>query len=151
MTVEKIYWDSATFLAWFQEDQGQFELCQSTLDKAKNGEVIIVTSSLAIAEVLWLRGQQKIPKNKAEIVQKFFRRSYIRVVNVTRKLAHEAQDLVWDNDINPKDAIHVATAISLDVTAFETFDKKLLNKAGNIGTKNLIFRKPIAPIQGKLL
>jgi hypothetical protein len=95
MPVEPIYWDSDCFLGWLQAEAGKAELCEGTLDRADNGEVLIVTSSLTIAEVLWLRNAPQIPAQKADIVRKFFRRSYIKVRNVTRKIAEDAQDLVW--------------------------------------------------------
>ncbi len=120
--VEKIYWDSDCFLGHFQNEEGKVEKCEGVLQKADRGDVILVTSALTIAEVLWMRGAPRITKDKAEIVQKFFRRSYIRVYNVTRKIAESAQDLVWDHSIKPKDAIHVATAINLTVDVLETFD-----------------------------
>jgi hypothetical protein len=56
MAVERLYWDSDTFLAWFQQEPGKVELCEGTLERAENGEVVIFTSALTIAEVLWLRG-----------------------------------------------------------------------------------------------
>lgn len=148
MSLEKIYWDSDAFLGWFQEDVGKVDLCRHTLDRAKNGEVLIVTSTLGIAESLWLRGQAKIPKDRAEIVKKFFRRSYIRSVNVTRKIAEDAQDLVWDKNIAPKDAIHASTALSHNIPVIETFDKKFIAKGRLFDS--LIIRKPLPPMQGTL-
>ncbi len=146
MSAEKIYWDSDAFLGWFQEDVGKADLCRHTLERARNGEVLIVTSTLGIAESLWLRGQTKIPKDRAELVRKFFRRSYIRTHNVTRKIAEDAQDLVWDKDIAPKDAIHVATALSLSIPVIETFDKKLIAKSSLF--EGLEIRNPLPPKQG---
>jgi len=150
VSIEKIYWDSDAFLGWFQEDAGKVDLCRYTLERARNGEVLIVTSTLGIAESLWLRGQGKIPKNRAELVKKFFGRSYIRTYNVTRKIAQDAQDLVWDKGIAPKDAIHVATALSLGIPILETFDKGLLKHSDKLGTPPLIIRKPLEPKQGSL-
>jgi len=148
VSVERIYWDSDAFLGWFQEDNGKVDLCRHTLERAKNGEVLIVTSTLGIAESLWLRGQAKIPKERAELVRKFFRRSYIRTYNVTRKIAENAQDLVWDKGIAPKDAIHVATALSLGIPVIETFDKKLIRKSATLD--DLEIRNPLPPKQGTL-
>ncbi len=148
MTVEKIYWDSDAFLGWLQEEEDKVDLCRATLDRAKIGEVLIVTSTLTLAEVLWMKKAPRIPKEKAELVQRFFRRSYIRVYNVTRKIAESAQDLVWDNNIKPKDAIHVATAVNLGLLYLETFDKGLLKKSEEIGDPLLIIRKPQQPKQG---
>jgi len=147
MPVELIYWDSDAFLGWLQAEQGKADLCAGTLKRADQGEVLILTSALTIAEVLWMRGAPMIPQEKAEIVRKFFRRSYLRVRNVTRAVSESAQDLVWTQNVRPKDAIHVATALDAGVAALETFDDLLLKKSGTIGNPGLLIRKPIAPAQ----
>jgi predicted nucleic acid-binding protein len=150
MSVEPIYWDSDAFLGWLQAEQGKVDLCAGTLKRAELGEVVIFTSALTIAEVLWMRGAPPVTKDKADIVRKFFRRSHMRVRNVTRQIAETAQDLVWENGIRPKDAIHVATALDAHAVALETFDEGLIAKTGQVGTPPLIIRKPIAPVQGTL-
>jgi predicted nucleic acid-binding protein len=150
MAVELVYWDSDAFLGWLQAEPGKADLCAGTLRRADLGEVLILTSALTIAEVLWMRGAPMIPQDKADIVRKFFRRSYIRVRNVTRVIAESAQDLVWNNSIRPKDAIHVATALDAAVFALETFDEGLLNKSATIGNPPLLIRKPLPPAQGGL-
>lgn len=147
MAVELIYWDSDAFLGWLQAEPGKADLCAGTLKRADQGEVLILTLALTIAEVLWMRGAPMIPQDKADIVRRFFRRSYLRVRNVTRAVAENAQDLVWTQGIRPKDAIHVATALDAGVAALETFDDELLKKSGTIGNPALIIRKPIAPAQ----
>jgi hypothetical protein len=150
MTIEKIYWDSACFLAHLKAETDRAEKCDGVLQRAERGEVLIVTSALTLAEVLWMKGAPKIPKDKAEIIQKFFRKSYIRVYNVTRKLAEEAQIHVWENGIKPKDAIHIATAIHLKVDAFETFDQPLISRVGKIGSHALNIRSPEASAQRRM-
>lgn len=150
MAVELIYWDSDAFLGWLQAEPGKSDLCAGTLKRADLGEVIIFTSALTIAEVLWMRGAPMIPQEKADIVRKFFRRSYFRVRNVTRSISENAQDLVWTQAIRPKDAIHVATALDARASALETFDAELLKKSGIIGNPALIIRKPVPPAQGGL-
>jgi predicted nucleic acid-binding protein len=132
MSVERIYWDSDAFLGWLQNEPGKAEQCDGLIQRAERGDVLIVTSALTLAEVLWMRGGPRIAKEKAELVQRFFRRSYIRVHNVTRKISEGAQFLVWDHDIRPKDAIHVATALHLRVEALETFDAQLVSKSGSV-------------------
>jgi predicted nucleic acid-binding protein len=88
-----------------------------------------------------------IPQEKAEVLRKFFRRSYFRIRNVTRKISEDAQDLVWVQSIRPKDAIHVATALDGHVSALETFDENLLRKTGTVGNPPLLIRKPMPPAQ----
>jgi predicted nucleic acid-binding protein len=151
LPVELIYWDSDAFLGWLQSEPGKAELCEGTLLRADAGEVLIVTSTLTIAEVLWMRNAPPISKEKADIVRKFFRRSSMRLRNVTRVVSESAQELVWDHGVRPKDAIHIATAIEAKVHALETFDDGLLKKSGIIGAPPLLIRKPIAPAQKKLL
>jgi predicted nucleic acid-binding protein len=150
MATELIYWDSATFLAYFQEEASRVDLCRGTLERAETGEVCIITSALTIAECLWLRGSAPIPKNRAQVVRQFFRHSYIRVRNVTRKTSEMAQDLVWDYGIRPKDAIHVATALEARVPIIETFDEPFIRKTMLIGSPALIIRVPIGPMQPRL-
>lgn len=150
MTPELIYWDSDAFLGWLQAEKGKVELCQGTLDRAKAGEVVIFTSALTLSEVLWMKGAPKVTKDKATTVRRFFRHSYIRVRNVTRAISESAQDLVWDESVKPKDAIHVATALDAKVAALETFDEGLLKKSGKIGQPSLVIRKPIGPKQQRL-
>lgn len=67
MTVELIYWDSDCFLGWLQEEPGKVEACSGTLERAQDGDVVIVTSALTIAEVLWMRGAPKINEEKAAV------------------------------------------------------------------------------------
>ena len=147
-----IYWDSAAFLAFFQEEEGRVDLCRNTLERAERGQIGIITSALAIAECLWLRGQVvPIPKDRAEIIRRFFRRSFIRVRNVTRQTSELAQDLVWDHAVRPKDAIHIATALEARVIVIETFDGPFIGKSGQIGTPPITIRMPLIQAQGMLL
>lgn len=149
MSVEKIYWDSDCFLGHFKADDGKAEKCDGVLQRAERGEVLIVTSALTLAEVLWMRGGPRLSEDKALIVRKFFRKTFIRVYNVSRKISESAQDLVWDHDIKPKDAIHVATALHLGVDALETFDGGLIGKSGTVGDPLLLIREPQAAAQGR--
>jgi predicted nucleic acid-binding protein len=146
MSVELIYWDSAAFLAYFQEESGRVELCRGTLERAGAGDVFIITSALTIAECLWLRNAPRVQKDRAETVKRFFRRSFLRVRNVTRSTAELAQDLVWNHQVRPKDAIHVATAIEARVAILETFDKPLIAKSGLIGEPPMVIRMPIGKL-----
>jgi predicted nucleic acid-binding protein len=91
-----------------------------------------------------------VPKDRADTVRRFFRRSFLRVRNVTRRTSELAQDLVWDHQIRPKDAIHVATAIEARVAILETFDEPLIGKSGSIAELPIIIRMPIGPDQRSL-
>ena len=148
--MEKFYWDSNCFLGHLNDEEGKAERCAGVLERSERGEVLMVTSALTLAEVLWLRGKPRLPVEQAEVVKRFFLRSYIRVHNLSRKIAEAAQSYVWEHDIKAKDAIHVATAIHIGVDALETFDKKLIGKSGSIGTPLLLIRQPEESAQGRL-
>lgn len=150
MKPELIYWDSCAFLGWLQAEPDKVDLCGGTLDRAKAGEVGIITSTLTLTEVLWTKGGPKLSADKAETLQRFFRHSYIRLHNVTRGVAERARDVVWNHNVKPKDAIHVATALELNVPTLETFDDGVLKLHGLIGSPPLVVRKPIAAQQGSL-
>jgi predicted nucleic acid-binding protein len=150
MKAELIYWDSCAFLGWLQEEADKVDLCRGRIERAKAGEVGIITSALTLTEVLWTKNAPPLTSDKADLLRRFFRHSYIRVQNVTRSIAETAQDVVWNNSVKPKDAIHVATALALSVPTLETFDDHLITRSGVIGTPPLVIRKPIPPKQSDL-
>ena len=57
-------------------------------------------------------------------------------------------DLVWKQNIKPKDAIHVATALDVGCVALETFDDPLIGKSGLLGSPPLIIRRSDAARAG---
>ena len=67
---------------------------------------------------------------------------WIAVVTVDRPIAERARELVWNHRVQPKDAIHVATALDSDVEQFDTYDGKLIALSGTIGNPALIIGNP---------
>jgi len=96
----------------------------------KNGSFIILTSALTLTETLWMCDGPKLGEDKVRLLNRFFRCSFLRVMNVDRAIAESAQKLAWDSDIKPKDAIHVATALRYQCSVLEIFDKPLIAKSG---------------------
>ena len=144
----KIYWDSCAFLAWFQNEPEHVDACRDALERAQNGLFIILTSALTLAETLWLQGAPKLSEDKADQLNRFFRRKFIRVVNVDRAIAESARPLVWRTNIKPKDAIHVATALRYKCAFLETFDQALIRKSGR--ANGLQIREPLPHEQASL-
>lgn len=142
MSVDRRYWDSDCFLGWLLAEKDKEKHCQEVLTAAEDGKVIIVTSALTIAEVLALRGRQKIPAKDREKVEKFFRNEYVVVRNITRRVAEEARAYVWEFGVKPKDALHVATAIDAGVPLLNTFDQSLKSKSGKLGSPGLVIAIP---------
>lgn len=103
------------------------------LADAEDGKLQIVTSALTIAEVLALRGQPKIPASRCEAVERFFKNEFILVRTITRRTAEKARELVWENGIAPKDALHVATALEAKLSTLHSFDRGLQGKSEKVG------------------
>lgn len=145
------YWDSDVFLGHFNGEPDKVDACNSVLEAADAGRIVIVTSALTLAEVIHAKHHPKLPIASRETIDQFFKSSFLSVQNVTRSIAEEARDLVWDNSIRPKDAIHVATAISCKVPVLNTFDQKLLKADQTIGKPALRIEKPYEPGQRELV
>ena len=143
------YWDSVTFLGWLAEEPDKVNECKAVIEAAEAGNITLVTSALTIPEVLWLKGQpdKRIGPQNAKKVEAFFRHSWIVVREVDRFIAEAARDLVWDKNVKPKDAIHLATALRRDVTfdQFDTFDKDLIRLSGTLGEPPLTIGRPNLP------
>lgn len=139
------YWDANTFLGWLMEEPERVDSCQAVIRAAEEGKTVLVTSALTIAEVLWVRGEPRVPPDRAERVQRFFEHEFILVNDLDRHLAEQARLLVWNHDIKPRDAIHVATAIDAQVDRLETFDEGLIKKSGQVGEPTLEIGPPNEP------
>ena len=138
------------FLAYLRGESGRLELCRDVLREAERGNVRIVTSALTLAEVLNLRGHEPLPKQIRKTVTDFLKHDYIVVRNVTTRVAELARDLVWDQSVKPKDAIHVATDLDAKVPMLNTFDDGLKSKNGRIGSPALVIVEPQPPAQRDL-
>jgi len=95
----------------------------------------INTSAITLTEVIKLKGQPRLPKQKERMIVDFFKHEYIIVHNVDRRVAEYARYLIWKHPaVWPKDSIHLATAILRKIPKMHTFDgdlQKLDNKYGS--------------------
>lgn len=142
------YWDTNCFLGVLKKEPDKESACQAVIREAEAGKLQIVTSALAITEVLWPKGRVlELPPDQAEEVQSFFEHEWIAVVTVDRLIAERARDLVWNHKVRPQDAIHVATALDSNVEQFDTYDGDLISLSGKIGNPALIVGNPNLPGQ----
>ena len=83
----------------------------------------LITSALTWDEIVWVvKKRFDIEKAKME-GRKFLSLPNITIVPVDDKLLSNAQNLIERYNLNPRDAIHAATAIGQNVTEFVTDDK----------------------------
>ena len=143
------YWDSCVFLGWLRKESDKIQECEAAIRQAESGKLTLVTSTLSLAEVLRLKGKDPIPQADREQVRDFFEKDYIALYDVDRLIAEAAQDLVWDHDVHPKDAIHVATALNLGnsiaIEQFDTFDGGLIALSESVGNPPLTIGRPNLP------
>ncbi len=144
------YWDAAAFIAWLAKESGRWEKCKLVLDAAEAGQLNIVTSAFTLVEVIQLKSHTPLPKADQPKLENFFKQDYIVLRQVTRKTGQLARLAVWDYGVDPKDAIHVATALQADLGYLDTFDKELISKSGTIGNPPLVIGEPYVPGQGEL-
>jgi len=146
----KRYWDSSCFLAWLKKEPDKIDDCRGVIQGCENGQIKLITSTLTIAEVLYLKHNQKIPKTESGLIRDFFEHRYIITVAVDRTIAEKAQDLVWDYEIKPKDAIHAASAILSGTKILDTFDPDFLTFGKKTQNLNLQIGKPCFSYQYKI-
>lgn len=141
------------FLALLKGDK-QDELAQveAGIRDAEAGKLIIVTSTLSLAETLYLvRGELPVTYETREKIRNFFQNEYILLRELDRGIAESAQDVVWDHGVHHKDAVHVATALSMGervpIGRLATFDNPLSELSGKIN--GLLIGRPA--YQGDLI
>lgn len=141
--MELRYWDSDAFLGWLKEEPDKVEDCRGVLEEAEAGRILIATSALTLTEVIKLKRRSPIEKEHAEKIKAFFKQEFISVRNVDRYVAEKARELLWDySSLQPKDSIHIATAIIYNISLLNTFDGGLIGLDGKIGNPPLKITRP---------
>src|SRR6185369_16343232 len=99
-----------------------------------------------LTECVWLKGKERIAKNHEDAIQKYFMHKFIRLINCDRVIAEQARMLVWHFGLKPKDAIHVASALSQQVDVMHSYDNADIVKFnGQIGSPPLKIENPPTP------
>ena len=119
------YWDSCNSIFLIAEDEAdRAEICQRILEDAGAGKLVIVTSTLTIAEVIRMRGKPMLTEDEETTISNFFLHSYILMYGVTRVVAENARQLARRYNLRPNDSIHLSTALLSDADVFETWNTR---------------------------
>jgi len=144
-----VYWDSSCFLAVLNNEQ-QADRCVSILNEAKNGTLLLVVSPLTMAETVRPRGADApLPKEIRQQVLAFFENEYIQLINFDREMAYKSLDLCWEYGLHPRDALHLACALTIECDALETLDEGFIKKLQACNLP-IHVRAPIGSGQGDL-
>lgn len=146
------YWDSGCFMAVFNKEAGRVENCQSVMYAAERGEIRIVTSALTLTEVIKIKGKESLPADAEDRIKAFFEHEWIVVRDVDRFIAEQARDFIWKHNLQPYDAIHLATAYRMKLQHLDTYDRADLGKLdGKLGAPPMkIGEPPLIPYQADL-
>ena len=145
----RVYWDTNCFLGWFQQEPGKRDALRELLNEAEAGELVIVTSALAITECAGLPTVRKINDDASRKMLAFFEHEYIALRAVERTIAEKAHNLTRLLAIKHADAIHVATAMTANVEVPQTWDEGILKHTGS-ALIGLRIERPQDPSAGTL-
>ncbi len=139
--VPRRLWDSCVVLGYLSGQEDIRNNCDLIIGQAERGELEIVVSTIAQAEVAYLTG---LPASDAEAkIQEFFSRRYIVTGAFDISLTKTVRRLIREHKgLRPADAIHVATALQWEIPIIETTDPDLLRLNGKEGNPKLIIRLP---------
>lgn len=145
--IARRYWDSSVFLAWLLPEPERKPDCETVIRAAERGNVQIVTSALTMTEVIKLKGQPGLTQDHEKKIVQFFQHEYIVVREVDRFVAETARALIWKHPhLQPKDSIHVATAIRWKIGVLDTYDKDdMIPLDGQLGSPVLRIGHPHMP------
>lgn len=135
---DRLYWDSATFLDWLTGEHENHAIMQLVIDDWEKGLVTMITSAVALAEVLFVRmpSTGRVDRARDKDIDALFdpppgRR--LIIVETSRLTAYKARDLARNFSIGARDAIHVASAIESHCPVMHTSDSKLWPRSGTVG------------------
>jgi predicted nucleic acid-binding protein len=128
------YWDANVFTAYIKKEKGRWETIEGLLEDCDNGDCIIWTSTLSIAEVT--KGNTEVGKivpmkTQDKIDALWEPPSKIKLIEVSQIVVKEARNVIRAIHGNQKtgirsiDAIHLASAIHKEIKEFHTYDTKL--------------------------
>ena len=140
----RVYWDACAYLDFLRGGHPNQAHLRAVLSDWEAGNVTLVTSTLTIAEVLYVPGVQpavRLDESRREDLIDLFRPSGDRkltLVELTRPIAEAARDLCWNNGIRPKDAVHVASALAASCAVLHTHDEDLQKRSRQVGSDPIL-------------
>lgn len=139
-------WDSNVVLGFLAGSEEVREACTLIIEQARQGNLEIVVSTLAQAEVAYLQGVE--PAETEARIREFFGRAYVIPAAFDIPVATVARTLIrleWQQGrrLKPPDAVHLATAQQWKIPVLETTDGDLLRLDGLYGTPVIQVRRPV--------
>jgi predicted nucleic acid-binding protein len=132
-SIRRVYWDSCTFLGLINSEAGKHADCKSVWGEAERNETQILTSFFSFAEVFKAKCEgpaKPLDSDGEDKIAAFLASEHILPIAVDRRTAELARRLMRRHPEckKPSDAVHLATAIIMNVDEMHTYDgSDLLN------------------------
>jgi predicted nucleic acid-binding protein len=129
MAKRRIYWDTSIFLCFLNRDeQDRSKICEDVLQHAAMDEVVILTSTYTIVEVIRPKrrsvpASRQLTQKQVERIKGMFRWPFILTIELDDRTALFASDLAREHGLHPADAVHAASAILWGADALHAWDR----------------------------
>jgi predicted nucleic acid-binding protein len=140
----RIYWDSCVFLEYIDRNSPHLNVLDVIVESAKRGDILLITSMIAITEVAIAPRVRSGKPLRADIAVQidnlWIDDSMIRLIDFHELIARDARELVrWAREqewhLAAADAIHLASAQRNRVAEIHTYDDKWQKYADRVGCR----------------
>jgi predicted nucleic acid-binding protein len=136
-SIRRLYWDSCAFLGLINNEAGKHPDCRAVWAEVERGEAEIITSFFTFAEVFKAKCEgpaKPLDEDGEDKIAGFFASERILPVTVDRRTAELARRLMRRHPEckKPTDAVHLASAILLNVDEMHTYDGSDLLKLNKL-------------------
>lgn len=131
---DNVYWDACVILEYLNGDADRAPHVNALLDSASKAQIQIHTSTLSIVEVAFAShdkaGRALSPETEAIIESLWATGAPIRLMEFHRVIAEDARRLCQTamtkniQGVRSADAVHLATALTLGVDVFHTYEEE---------------------------
>ncbi|MDX2103325.1 MAG: PIN domain-containing protein [Alphaproteobacteria bacterium] len=127
----RYYWDACMWIALIKREQGRFDACSYLIEQAQRGKIEIWTSAFTYAEVYKRNcsgASAGIDAADDSSFEDYIEQEFVQLVQVDSDVGRAARRLLrqYPSIGKPQDAVHIASALLLDVHELHTFDRQNL-------------------------
>jgi predicted nucleic acid-binding protein len=147
----RLYWDSCDFLGLINPDEAKHADCRAVWEEAQRGDAILFTSFWAFAEVFKAKceGQARpLAEAQDRNIEALLRQPWVQPVVVDERIGTASRRLMRQHPEcrKPSDAVHLATALALNVDEMHTYDRSdLIRLSGKVMRSDGVPLKICAP------
>ncbi len=117
-----MYVDSNILIYSALDNEELGDSCRNFLDQIIKGKVSAASSYLVLDEVLWIL-QKEMGKEDALKAVKMFLSMPVKWIDVKREVVYYWLNIYSGSDLDPRDALHLATMKEVGLTTIVTEDK----------------------------